>query len=246
MPTEEYRKLVDERIGRAVREGSCFRFEQGNGVKSKEEFDRWLKNAKRNQLRKRRRRMVSVAAVFLCLILGSGLLYHLPAGDSTFAGLSHSDHVEEQGGSIVIGGDGNGNSAIWTATFADYEDVPEQYKEEIIWFEGLPEGYELKEIKIRRELNTLTIRFKYCYGEELIEIKEVTSSEKDYTNDIIQLNEWTLYETYKNVDVYQKEMESSRMYSFFENKTLIMVILNGQNEKKGDKSCLQSMINTIT
>lgn len=244
MPTEEYRKLVDERIGRAVREGSCFRFEQGNGVKSKEEFDRWLKNAKRNQLRKRWRRMVSVAAVFLCLILGSGLLYHLPAGDPTFAGLSHSDHVEEQGGSIVIGGDGNGNVGIWTATFTSYEDIPEQYKDEIVWFEGLPEGYELKEIKMQRELDSLIVRVNYWSKEGEITVKEVASNED--TARVLLLNNYQYYGEYAEISVYYKRVNKKTRYSFYIDDMIVVIDGIRDGEEKGGSQCLRSMVNTIT
>lgn len=139
-------------------------------------FQNWLEKGAQRQCLARRRKIrrigLAAAAVLLCAVLLSGSLLlsdalppSLEALLSPWEGMavpgSDSD-ITYENGSIVIGGDGNGNVGTWTATFASYDDIPEKYREQIVWFEEMPEGYELESVEITRTPNDEYLTLTFC------------------------------------------------------------------------------------
>ena len=157
---KDYRKLVDEKLSEVLTQAAASEMEQR--FQSEEEFSSWLKYADQNQTQKRQRRLkrwLTAAAVFVCLLLSAigftgGIksaehlnsflpdsLESLLRVNESIASPNPGEKITGENGSIVIGGDGNGNMDTWTAAFVSYDDVPEQYKTDLIWFEDMPEGY---------------------------------------------------------------------------------------------------------
>ena len=154
---------------------------QKDSFSSTEDFADWLRQGEQKRKQRRYRWIVyslaAAAAVFAFAIYLCTSCFEtvLPASillpwDSTptYADSDTENNITEENGSIVIGGDGNTNTDTWTATFTSYDDLPENYKEEIIWFEDLPEGYEVEKIEIKQNFDTRTFTTCYVKGNHLV------------------------------------------------------------------------------
>lgn len=137
---------------------------------SRDEFSDWLRQGQEKRNRQRRRSLITgtaaCAAVFACafLVWSSGLISDvdgralLPWNDApTYASSEKDSSITEESGSIVIGGDGNGNVGEFLTTYTSYADLPEKYQAEIVWFEEIPAGYELEGIEIGKGFNSCLI-----------------------------------------------------------------------------------------
>ncbi|MCI8608393.1 MAG: hypothetical protein HFE73_01980 [Firmicutes bacterium] len=266
MHEEEYKKMINERIGRAARAGlmqaedekdplpaqsftdekispNAYIEDKDAHFSDEKAFVQWMKAIKRKHLRQKRQRYAFVAAMLVCALLTADLLQDTSFSQQIFAGNSPRDNVEVNGGSIVIGGDGNEHVGTWVATFHNYEAIPEQYKEEIIQFNKMPDGYELKEIQLKRNLDVFNIRIKYTNRDSLVQIKE-EKLEGDGT-DVMILNGYQESETYQNIETFKKQVDGFRMHAFVYKEKLITVIFEDTSEKEGDSECLQNMIDSV-
>ena len=186
MKTESRNKL-DEKLSDAL--SRAVLSETESSFADRDAFQNWLEEGARRQLLARRRKIrrigFAAAAVFLCAVLLTGSLLltdvlppSLQALLSPGEGLAVPDvnsNVESGSGNVVIGGDGNGNTGTWTATFASYDEIPEKYREQIVWFEEMPEGYELVEIEITQNLNNLELVTTYNFNHKKnLRIKQTT------------------------------------------------------------------------
>ena len=184
---QETENKLDEMLRDALQEAAYA--EREPSFADRDAFQNWLEEGRcrRNLARRRKIRCagLAAAAVFLCVFLLSGSLFFLsdslpPSLQNLLTpdeGIATPDCGQDltcENGSIVIGGDGNGNAGTWTATFASYEELPEKYREQIIWFENMPEGYELENIKIQRNDNYFSMVTTYnCSGCEKLRIKQM-------------------------------------------------------------------------
>lgn len=234
---QDYKKLVDEKLEDALSHAVAAELQQERSMfGSEEELCSWLEAQERLR-RNNRRRLVkgglAAAAVFVCLLLALGSFFPpesvLPEGLQFLLGIEESiaspdpdGDVTEENGSIVIGGDGNGNLDTWTATFASYEDIPEQYQDQIIWFEEMPEGYELEKIEIIQNYNNCAIYLYYMHENNTLIAEQLLNSDKAETLNI--LNQYDEVINLLNMQVYVKKGTHNIRYSFGMNGDLVSVI----------------------
>ena len=212
---------------------------------STEDFADWLRQGEQKRKQRRCRRIVYILAaaaavfafaIYLCTscfetVLPASIL--LPWDSTpTYADSDTENNITEENGSIVIGGDGNGNVGEWKATFTSYEDIPEKYQKEMIWFEDLPEGYEVTKIEITQSYNTMY----YIIHISVLEIdcfcfKQITLNNS--TDPLAIINQYDNITKMNGEDVYFKSTDGSNLYTFFKDGNIIYLYnLNNANEKE--------------
>ena len=224
---EEYRKLVDERIGIALETGSlktipvsetCSGGSASDAKTSEDEDLRKLLAAARRQREIRRyilrRRAASAVAIFACIFFIIGSLYTKGffQPEEIHAGHSPKKSVTVENGSVVIGGDGNGNAETWTATFTTYEDIPDAYQKKLVWFDYIPEGYEINKIEIKEtgELLICEMILENTVSGE-ITIEEIRGIAE---NSVMVLKEYSAVSEINQIKVYLKK-EKKKEYRVF-------------------------------
>lgn len=214
-------------------------------------FQNWLEKGAQRQCLARRRKIrrigLAAAAVLLCAVLLSGSLLlsdalppSLEALLSPWEGMAvpgFNSNVEPGNGNVVIGGDGNGNTGSWTATFASYDDVPEKYREQIVWFEEMPVGYELVEIHITQNLNDITIVQKFRYNEQVLIVKQM-----QYDGNKLGIIERTDEKiTLEDKTVYLREIDDAITYVFLEADKIVFLLDQANLKKEKIEAMLASI-----
>ena len=224
----DYTRLTEERLRDALIRETESRSRQSSFA-SPEAFEAWLMQghlrAEKKQRRKIRITLTAAAAVILCAVFlagSDGLLSAafpenlgslLSPGETIAAPNPHDgSDAEEQNGSIVIGGDHNGNMDTWTASFTSYDDIPDKYKEEIIWFEDMPEGYELEEIEIVRNQDNIEIYITGKISNKNIQTVQVINDKGEMLTVI--MNQFEINEKIATRNVYIKKSTISTSYVF--------------------------------
>ena len=212
---------------------------------STEDFADWLRQGEQKRKQRRCRRIVYILAaaaavfafaIYLCTscfetVLPASIL--LPWDSTpTYADSDTENNITEENGSIVIGGDGNGNVGEWKATFTSYDDIPEKYQKEIVWFEELPEGYEVPSIEISRNFNAVDFELSIeIQGKKTFFIKQEL-----YLNDeetLITLSQYDEKIKINNRDVFMKHGKTSTIYMLTCGKSVISIHdLTGYEAKK--------------
>ncbi len=211
--------------------------ETKSSFSDRDTFQNWLEEGERRQCLARRRKIrrigFAAAAVFLCAILLTGSLLLSDALPPSLKALLSPEEgvavpradsdITYENGSIVIGGDGNGNVGTWTATFASYDDIPEKYREQIVWFEDMPEGYVLEEINISEAPNNVNFVTQYdCENDIVLVIKQTVHIKHEF--DAAVLNK---YDERINVDgysLYKKKIDNVTMYSYVDEKNYMCIM----------------------
>ncbi len=210
---------------------------------STEDFADWLRQGEQKRIQRRCRRIVYILAaaaavfafaIYLCTscfetVLPASIL--LPWDSTpTYADSDTENNITQENGSIVIGGDGNTNTDTWTATFTSYDDLPEKYKEEIIWFEELPEGYKVSKIDIEKKHDTKAFTIQLTLeGTQALRIKQIQKSQSDR---VIILNQFDKKLRLNNQDVYFITENNITQYIFNLDKNIIYLHdLTGQEIK---------------
>ena len=241
MKTESGNKL-DEKLSEAL--SRAVLSETESSFADRDAFQNWLNEGARcqnlNRRRKIRRAGLAVAAVFLCVILLTGSLLlsdtlppslqALLSPEEGVAVPGFNSNVESGNGNVVIGGDGNGNAGTWTATFTSYDEIPEKYREQIIWFEEMPEGYELESAMLTRNYNSTELfsHYKMKNGIELI-VKQTFFEETE----VSVLNDCDAEFKVENQTVYIKKVTESTMYILLkENSEVIIIDYSDLTNKK--------------
>ncbi|MGN1412896.1 MAG: hypothetical protein ACI4WY_01485 [Anaerovoracaceae bacterium] len=251
----EYRKLVDERIRRAFETGSSETalssktYAPGynsDAENSKDDGLRMLMDAacRQRETRRRilRRRAVSVAAVFACVFFLFGSLYMKGffAPEETQAGRIPDTAVNLENGSVVIGGDGNGNTEMWTATFTEYNDIPNVYQKEMVWFDYIPEGYSLRSVKIKTVSNFLYFEiFFEAEGLPEVRVDESLSSSGE-NNKVTTFHHFQTRKKINGMDVYLKEDKETIYYALSYMETEIHIKSDKEMENE-----IEAMIASI-
>lgn len=251
---QDYKKLVDEKLEDALSHAVAAELQQERSMfGSEEEFCSWLE-AQEHQRRQNRRRMVkgglAAAAVFVCLLFALSGFFPpesiLPEGLQSLLGIEESiaspgpdGEVTEENGSIVIGGDGNGNLDTWTATFASYEDIPEQYQEQIIWFEEMPEGYELVDIEINRNYAGIDFYYNYIQGKNEIVVEHLLNTDNKKKTAI--LNQYDYESTILDIKVYIKDGKYNTRYIYEDGPGIISIIDYGKIETQKIEAMIASV-----
>ena len=201
---------------------------------STEDFADWLRQGEQKRKQRRCRRIVYILAaaaavfafaIYLCTscfetVLPASIL--LPWDSTpTYADSDTENNITEENGSIVIGGDGNENMGEWHATFTSYDDIPEKYQKEIIWFEDLPEGYELNSIKINRELEGIYYETTYHIDDNVVIRFKQANFEP--INKVSIINQFDETIKLANRTVYFKKIDPINLYVFFENDHIIYI-----------------------
>lgn len=219
---------------------------------STEDFADWLRQGEQKRKQRRCRRIVYILAaaaavfafaIYLCTscfetVLPASIL--LPWDSTpTYADSDTENNITEENGSIVIGGDGNTNTDTWTATFASYDDLPEKYKEEIIWFEELPEGYELYILEVEKQSNKVSFTTYLSNNNERLRIKQTKyNGAYDELTIITQFDE--MFDV-SNRKIYKRYWADSILYIFVENQSEIIIYDTVEfNQKK-----IETMIASI-
>ena len=212
---------------------------------STEDFADWLRQGEQKRKQRRCRRIVYILAaaaavfafaIYLCTscfetVLPASIL--LPWDSTpTYADSDTENNITEENGSIVIGGDGNTNTDTWTATFTSYDDLPEKYKEEIIWFEDLPEGYEVSKVIIKEKTNRTLFHTTISDGtKEVLRIKQTKQTSRIGNVDII--NQYDSSFSVNSHTVYIKKNKKNTLYLFQENDSIIHIFdLNSTEQNK--------------
>ncbi len=200
-------------------------------------FQNWLEEGAQRQTLVRRRKIrrigLAAAAVFVCALLLSGsfmvltdtlppsLQALLGPGEGVASPDVNSD-VESGNGNVVIGGDGNGNTGTWSATFTSYDDIPEKYREQIVWFEEIPEGYELDSIEITKNLYSIEyISNFYADGHLTLLVKQTMYLSKEYKTTI--LNGYDGEVQIGKYMTYTKKMRNAMMYFYHDKESEISI-----------------------
>ncbi len=223
----------DEELSKALTAAVSSR--QKSAFRTREEFEAWLREGEKKRKQRQRRRigLTAAAAVFVCAVFFCSS-YFVSISDAaptallpwnstpTYANPDSQTSITEENGSIVIGGDGNMNTDTWTATFASYDDLPEKYKEEIIWFEDMPEGYEVSKIVIEKYRKKSSITIHYLWHDlPSIKIKQAISFDEVPTMTII--NQYDDVFKIKNKDVYLRKDKDINLYIFIEDASEIHI-----------------------
>ena len=220
---------------------------------STEDFADWLRQGEQKRKQRRCRRIVYILAaaaavfafaIYLCTscfetVLPASIL--LPWDSTpTYADSDTENNITEENGSIVIGGDGNTNTDTWTATFTSYDDLPEKYKEEIIWFEELPEGYEVSRIKVEQRFDTTIFSTTFLKKETVIlRIKQTIDNGNPKDTTII--NHYDKIISLGEKDIFVKKESSGILYAFINS---ISVIMLHDMDEIGEKE-IEAMIASI-
>lgn len=193
---------------------------------SRDEFSDWLRQGQEKRNRQRHRSLITgmtaCAAVFACAFLAwsSGLISNvdgralLPWNETpTYASSEQDSSITEESGSVVIGGDGNGNVGEFLTTYTSYDDLPEEYQSEIVWFEEIPEGYELEGIEIENEFDRYAISTTFITKDNLnIYVKQVSTQGEDDIASII--NHCDNIISINNCEIYLKDNGKITSYAF--------------------------------
>ena len=209
---------------------------------STEDFADWLRQGEQKRKQRRCRRIVYILAaaaavfafaIYLCTscfetVLPASIL--LPWDSTpTYADSDTENNITEENGSIVIGGDGNTNTDTWTATFTSYDDLPEKYKEEIIWFEELPEGYEVGQIEIEQRTALTVIKTSVTsQSKEVLRIKQTIFNDQYNTSAI--LNQYDTIISCQDKTVYIKQESYETLYMFIYEKSAIKQVSQNKIE----------------
>lgn len=204
-------------------------------------FQNWLEEGVQRQELVRRRKIrrigLGAVAVFVCVCLLSGsfmlLTDILPPSLHALLGPGEGVAVPDpnqdityENGSIVIGGDGNGNVGTWTATFASYEDIPEKYREQIVWFEDMPEGYELEQVAIKSGINYESYIISY-YNEMGGSLRVKKIIEENPSESVTVLSNFDEEFYLNRTFVYKKFADSSVIYAYLQDKAIIYILDSG-------------------
>jgi len=228
---------------------------QESGFQSPEEFEAWLRQGEEKRSRRQLRRLqwgLTAAAVFACAVFlynaffasaailpASVLMPWNPAPTYASPDSESDPSITEENGSIVIGGDGNVNTDTWTATFTSYDDIPEKYKDEIIWFEELPEDYEVSAIKIVQALEEISCEtiFQNSQNESLI-VKQIARQADEKNVIILNQHDRTLELNDKNI--YIKNDSRSLLYIYIEGSNLLHIYDKNYLEQKKIEAMITS------
>lgn len=258
---DKYRKLVDERIGRALEAGSTGAVSSpkicspgcasdagpsDTGTSEGDEFRKLLDAACRQRETRRRilrRRAVSLAAVFVCIFSLLGGLYFKGffQPEESQAGRKPDTSVNLENGSVIIGGDGNGNMGTWTGQFSAYEDIPDTYRQEMIWFDDIPEMYDVKEIRIQRTENCQKVKIVFIEkNADEIKIEEEKRNDENADDITSVLNNFEHQKVVNGIAVYYKQTEESVKYIFTVESTAVKIT----GDKHMDKE-IEAMIASV-
>ena len=256
-------KFFDQRLQEALTRCEAAQQQKETTMFASEgEFRSWL-TAQDALRQKKRHRMLKgglAAAVFVCLLLALAGLFSpsdpgakplsalypllpdslasfLTAGES-IASPNSDGAITEENGSIVIGGDGNGNVGTWTATFTSYDDVPEKYQSQLIWFEEMPEGYELETIEIMRNYNGTDIYYTYVRGIDEILVEQLLNTNNE--NKAAVLNQYDYLCNVSGREIYVKDSKYSRRYVYADGEDIISIIDYGKCENKKIEAMIAS------
>ena len=250
---DKYRKLVDERIGRALEAGSTGAMSSpkicspgcasdagpsDTGTSERDELRKLLDAACRQRETRRRilrRRAVSLAAVFICIFSLLGGLYFKGffQPEESQAGRSPDKSAAAENGSVVIGGDGNGNMEMWTATYTSFEEIPNAYRQEMVWFGYIPEGYEIESLRIKRtgNLQSISITLKNDTERE-IRIEEEKSLEEGRESIASVINYFLYKGTINDMEIYWKQTDNTLKYYFVAGDVGIKITVDENMEKE--------------
>lgn len=220
---------------------------------SRGEFSDWLRQGQEKRNRQRRRSLITgmtaCAAVFACAFLtwSSGLFSYvdgralLPWNDApTYASSEKDSSITEESGSIVIGGDGNGNVGEFITTYTGYDDLPAEYQSEIVWFEEIPEGYELEGIEIEREFDRYAISTIFRNkNNSTLRIKQLLSQSNSGIASIINQCDENIHVA--EMDIYVRVNNGNVTYAFLTNGNRIDINVNNQV----DQNKIEAMIASI-
>lgn len=207
---------------------------------SRDEFSDWLRQGQEKRNRQRRRSLITgtaaCAAVFACafLVWSSGLISDvdgralLPWNDvPTYASSETDSSITEESGSIVIGGDGNGNVGKLISTYTSYDELPEEYKQEIIHFEYIPEGYELYSIEIEKQFsNDAVLSIFTNHDGIMLRIKQISSQNHDDIASIINQCDEIIH--CGEYEVYANTSDHTDSYALLTNGNRIDIFANEQ------------------
>jgi hypothetical protein len=217
----DYTKLLGERLERAYRAKDDIK------PPSAEDIARWkrLAQAKRKEKRKRMKLIASLASVFAVAFCVSIVpMFKIPdaqAGEDYFVDLETLENDEE---------------SMMVDTYHTYDDVPEDVKEEFLFFEKLPEGYSLSEVKI------ITIGKNRGYESQfksknnnLILIRQNNSNDN---SEVIVSSDYV--QNWYGLDIYVEEYTSDKKVNY--KFTMNNMVINIMTEDSIDEEEIKIMI----
>ena len=227
--TPDCNDKLDDRLSEMLTEAALS--DEKSSFADRAAFQSWLNACEERQnsacRRKIRRAVLAAAAVFACAVLLSGsvllLSDFLREPEEGLAAPDAGSDIIAEGGNIIIGGDGNGNSGTWAATFASYDDIPEKYRSQVIWFENLPEGYELETVSITRGQQRIEFTSAYSWKKKNVFIvKQVRYY--DGTENINIMNGYDDIIEMDGTDIYRKYADGTDTYTFILNDSIVSLL----------------------
>ncbi len=141
MENKDYRKSIGEKLEAALRENDFEDLEDLIEMPSRETFDKWVEEAdNRRQVKFRRKRMMSWCAVFVVVFIAAGFAIALKG----FA-VPQVTADPEQDRTID-------NTMETFTTYASWDDLPNDIKEQYFEFTAFPDGYEVVEVTVEERL----------------------------------------------------------------------------------------------
>lgn len=161
MENKDYRKSIGEKLEAALRENDFEDLEDLIEMPSRETFDKWVEEAdNRRQVKFRRKRMMSWCAVFVVVFIAAGFAIALKG----FA-VPQVTADPEQDRTID-------NTMETFTTYASWDDLPSDIKEQYFEFTAFLDGYEVVEVSIEELWQFTRVVITATKADERIEIRQ--------------------------------------------------------------------------
>lgn len=221
VPGIDYKEEVNRRIGQAVRQNLEEEAELDDAGLSMEAFRALIGEPTKEE--KNRKIHVSglaaVAAVLICVI---AVVQFVAPVREIFAGPTQEQDIYEENGGIVIGGSQEGNVERGVTKYISYDDVPEELKNQLLWFEAFPTDYELVsiEVEISDNGNKTLLSWKnksdvWLYVEE----QNIRQTQEG----LAVLNKYENISTIKDVSLYYRKWEETCYYAFSKGNLFVVI-----------------------
>ena len=201
-------------IGNKLEEAYCSK--QLQEEPSEETVAKWIAIAEQRRAERRRRnhKLISCAAALLmCVCVGVTCAINKP---NAVAGSTGGNKVEVGMETVDI--------------YTSYDELPDDVKSDFLMFAEMPIDYDLEEIRVEKNNNMNLVYLTYKNGfNEVFYVSQMRTLVEGKTK--IELNDYTVKETWGGTDVYIKEYRTGdcEVIYMFENKGLLVKICTTKN-----------------
>ena len=230
----DYEELINERIAKAVLSRPVLHMDY-------DEFDAWLRDGQKKYLAKRRRRRIRLCSIVVCAFVCVSAVTLLPpmVGESS-AARDNTMTVTEEGGNVIIGGDGEAGFGTRVEIHKSFDDLSLEDQEGLILFNKIPESFSLNSIRLEKKYDIKEITINYfseTLGEELVIHESEYNNENEQT---ILLKDYKKWCEEGNRIVYRRTEKDVNYFAFIENEKFIKIISKNIQDKE-----IEAMIDSL-